>query len=55
MADGDDVLQLGFEDGVEVLGGADGDEGIRVGEGGEDADSVGEVSVSYFLVGAWWG
>lgn len=42
VADGDDVLQLGFEDGVEVLRGADGDEGVRVGEGREDADSVEE-------------
>ena len=38
VADGDDVLQLGFEDGVEVLGGADGDEGVGVGERREDTD-----------------
>lgn len=31
VADGDYVLQLGFEDAVEVLGGADGDEGVGVG------------------------
>lgn len=41
VADGDDVLQLGLEDRVEVLRRADGDEGVRVGEGREDADSVG--------------
>ena len=40
VADGDDVLQLGFEDAVEVFRGADGDECVGVGEGGEDADSV---------------
>ena len=40
VADGDDVLEFGFEDAVEVLGGADGDEGVGVGEGGEDADSA---------------
>lgn len=28
VADGNDILQLGFEDGVEVLGGTDGDEGV---------------------------
>lgn len=39
VADGDYVLELGFEDGVEVFGGADGDEGVGVCEGGEDADS----------------
>lgn len=38
-ADGrNDVLELGLEDGVEVLGGAEGDEGVGVGEGREDAD-----------------
>ena len=41
MTYGYHILQLGFEDAVEVLGGADGDEGVGVGEGGEDADSVG--------------
>lgn len=39
VADGDDVLQLGLEDRVEVLRRADGDERIAVGEGREDADS----------------
>ncbi len=34
------VLQLGFEDAVEVFRGADGDDGVCVGEGGENADSV---------------
>jgi hypothetical protein len=37
---GDDVLELRFEDGVEVCGGALGDEGVAVCESGEDADSV---------------
>jgi hypothetical protein len=36
------VLEFGFEDAVEILGGADGDEGVGVGEGGENADSVGD-------------
>lgn len=40
MADWDDILQLGFEDAVEVLGSADGDEGVGVCECREDADSV---------------
>lgn len=40
VADGDHVLQLGLEDRVEVFGSADGDEGVGVCEGGEDADSV---------------
>jgi hypothetical protein len=39
VADGDDVLEFGFEDGVEVFAGAEGDERVRVGQGGEDADS----------------
>lgn len=43
VADGNHVLQLGFEDGVEVFRGANRDEGVRVGQGGEDADST------------WWG
>lgn len=30
VADGDDVLEFGLEDGVEVLRGADGDDGVRV-------------------------
>ena len=34
------ILQFGFEDAVEVFGGADGDNSVCVGEGGEDADSV---------------
>jgi hypothetical protein len=46
MADGDDILQLGFEDGVEVLGRADGDDGVGVCEGGEDADSAHGESVT---------
>ena len=40
VADGNDVLQLGLEDGVEVLGRAEGDEGVAVCESCEDADSV---------------
>jgi hypothetical protein len=39
MAYGYQILQLGFKDAVEVLGGADCDEGVRVCEGGENADS----------------
>lgn len=35
---GDDVLKLGLEDGVEVLGGAESDEGVGVCEGREDTD-----------------
>lgn len=46
VADGDDAAEFGLEDGVEVGGGAKGDEGVGVGEGGEDADS-GRGSV-------WW-
>lgn len=38
VADWDDVLELGLEDGVEVLGSADGDESVGVGERGEDTD-----------------
>ena len=34
----DDVLELGLEDGVEVFGGADGNQAVGVGEGGENAD-----------------
>ena len=34
-------MELGFEDAVEIFGGADGDEGVGVGEGGEDTDFVG--------------
>lgn len=34
------VLQFGFEDAVEVFRGANGDNSVRIGEGGEDADSV---------------
>jgi hypothetical protein len=30
VADGDDVLEFGLEDGVEVLRGADGDDGVGV-------------------------
>lgn len=30
MADGDDVLEFGLEDGVEVLRGADGNDGVGV-------------------------
>ena len=41
VADGNHVLQLGFEDRVEVLRGAEGDERVGVCEGGEDADSIG--------------
>ena len=40
VADGDDVLELGLEDAVEVFGCAQGDEGVGVCEGCEDADSV---------------
>jgi len=46
VADGDYVLELGFEDAVEVFGGADGDEGVGICEGGEDADSAGVVSTA---------
>lgn len=46
VADGDHVLQFCFEDGVEVFRGADGDEGVGVCEGGEDADSVNRSMVS---------
>jgi hypothetical protein len=35
----DEVCELGFEDAVEVCAGAEGDEAVAVGEGGEDADS----------------
>ncbi len=38
VADGDDVLEFRLEDGVEVLRGADGDDGVGVCEAGEDAD-----------------
>ena len=34
----DDVLELGLEDGVEVFGGADGNQAVGVGEGGENTD-----------------
>lgn len=34
----DNVLELSLEDGVEVLGGADGDQAVGVGESGEDTD-----------------
>ena len=43
---GDDVGELGLEDAVKVFAGALGDEGVRVGEGGEDADPGGMKSVS---------
>ena len=39
VRDGDDVRELGFEDRIEVRAGAEGDEAVGVGEGGEDADS----------------
>ena len=39
MADGNDILEFGFEDTVEVLRGADGDNGVGVCQEGEDADS----------------
>ena len=39
VADGYYVLQLGFEDGVEVFGGADGDEGVAVCESCENTNS----------------
>ncbi len=35
------VCKFGFEDGVEVLGGADGDKAVAVGEVGKDADFIG--------------
>ena len=47
VADGNHVLELGFEDGVEVFACADGDEGVGVCERGEDADSVGIGVVSW--------
>lgn len=37
-------MQFGFEDTVEVLGGADGDDGVGVCEGREDADSICQTS-----------
>lgn len=40
VADGYYVLQFGFEDRVEVFRGADGDEGVAVGQGCEDSDSA---------------
>jgi len=40
VADGYDVLQFGFEDAVEVLGCADRDEGVGVGEGTENPNLV---------------
>jgi len=46
VADGDYVLEFGFEDAVEVFGGADGDEGVGVGEGSKDADSAVVVSTA---------
>jgi len=46
VAYGYDILQLCFEDAVEVLGGSNGDEGVGVGEGGEDTDSRQVVSIS---------
>jgi len=49
VADGDYILQFGFEDGVEVFGGANGDEGVGVCEGGEDADSVGDARLAGVL------
>ena len=39
MTDGDDILQFRFKDRVEVFRGADGDDGVGVGETGEDTDS----------------
>lgn len=39
---------------VEVLGGADGDESVRVGEGGEDANSVIRMSVGGTAVAHEW-
>ena len=48
-------MKLGFEDAVEVLGCADGDQGVGVCEGGEDADFVGVLECcqkdQYILVG----
>ena len=41
MDEGDEVCEFGLEDGVEVCGGAQGDEAVGVCEGGEDADSAG--------------
>lgn len=38
--DGNDICELGLEDGVEVLRCALGNEGVAVCEGGEDADPV---------------
>lgn len=45
-ADGNDVLQLGLEDTVEVLAGANGSQGIGVGERREYTDSVQASEVS---------
>ena len=45
VADWDDVLELGLEDRVEVLGSADGDKSVGVGEGGEDTDPEIEISL----------
>lgn len=49
VANWDHVLELGLEDGVEVLGSADGDESVGVGEGGEDTDP--EMVLACLLIG----
>jgi len=40
VADGNDILEFGFENTVEVLARADCDDRVRVGEGSEDTDFV---------------
>jgi hypothetical protein len=41
VCDGNEVCKFGFEDGVEVLGCADSDKAVGVGEICEDTDFVG--------------
>ena len=55
MAYGNDVLELGFEDGVKVFRGADCDEGVGVCEGREDADSGEATSVGSCGMILWLG
>lgn len=40
----DEVAEFGFDDGVEVCGGANGCKAIAVCEGAEDADSTKDIS-----------
>lgn len=50
---GNDVLEFGLEDGVEVFGGAEGDEGVGVCEGREDADPGVDMSAWMIPVRQW--